>query len=1120
MRKWKRLTAIMLSAAMVVSMPGTSTFTVSAAEEDDGRAQDVFEDDEGDFYDEDVEYDYDKDDETIGVDEDSAMSGADIEDEEDWEYNDDAEADDYEEADWGNDFYWGDEEVEGVGKDGLVEEEDGYWYGSNFWNNENTEFTGEDGEALAWEDEFKDGFVSYLNSVNTEEKEKYLKVEKKTDPAVEDTAAVSVDDTHLIEGSEDLDSVLKEHGDWVDAVTTTRVVDPVGADAPITPGPEEELGEEEIYYVEDEKTKSYPEDDNSYYLYYPEDMSGETWTAAGNDDAQYAVDGQIDGEKVGVTDSENATYNYGDDYIDSVTDEERNSLTDGADEDEEEGEELSQAVDFLAQRVSKPVKGNAGEPAEGTYSQYLTTLDGGLGEDKGKEVTFAASTLNYTPSSKIYTRQALLKESPEYAYWSQGESKYYYNRLNAAEKALYDQLMVISLRYMMGKTRSIVDRNWNYLKDYVFSNQLSLKQMGSIYKIFRMSNPQFYFLRTGYSYKEDRASNTRMLWPWIYPTFSRGTGRAAMKKRIEAARTAYHKSINGKGWGGATEEERGLAIHNWIVGHVDYDHFAKSTAAQHVLDRGTQFTKIKDGKRAPDEKKTFSQSIYSVFVPKPAAYPKAYSNGVAKSDNIRYYTVCMGYAAAFTLLCNMEGIEAVSITSKGHAWNEVKFRTYMNGSRNNNGSWYMTDCTWDDTGSWQKYPVKRTFQYFERSTHWVAHREKSAKKTENHAIEPRYERFGMESSQPELAPLPDVYFLRKGEYMKNAQGGYVGMGYPVFTSAATSKLRFRYDAGTKKFVQNNNGNYIKHRIGSKTVNYNKKVKYKVQKPYKAYKVVPVKNKKGKVVRKIKKPMTKYKWVWQTKIVPQTKTIPLYVYLRYQEIFNKAGCYRNNGQSNYAWTKYIGVNDDGSVDSGMDEPSDGSGTETVAQMITETSSDSSTSGTTSGSAASITSSSSGSGSSSGSSGAFTKGAVRTAGKGASRADYVRTGKNTVRFSMSTIKGKQKKVVIPATVKIGKKTYKVTSIGKNAFAGEAQLTTIVVGKNIVKIAKGAFSGLPKLKTLILNSTKLSKKSVKGAFAGSAIRTVYVPEEALDRYRKIFTKANTGSKGRLSVRKNKQT
>ncbi len=96
---------------------------------------------------------------------------------------------------------------------------------------------------------------------------------------------------------------------------------------------------------------------------------------------------------------------------------------------------------------------------------------------------------------------------------------------------------------------------------------------------------------------------------------------------------------------------------------------------------------------------------------------------------------------------------------------------------------------------------------------------------------------------------------------------------------------------------------------------------------------------------------------------------------------------------------------------------------------------------------------------------------------------------------------KSVKIPATVKIGTKTYKVTKIEKNAFANNKKLKSVTIGKNVTgignnafknckaltkvvipagveSIGKNAFAGCSKLKTVQFKTKKLPKIG-KGAF-----------------------------------------
>lgn len=83
------------------------------------------------------------------------------------------------------------------------------------------------------------------------------------------------------------------------------------------------------------------------------------------------------------------------------------------------------------------------------------------------------------------------------------------------------------------------------------------------------------------------------------------------------------------------------------------------------------------------------------------------------------------------------------------------------------------------------------------------------------------------------------------------------------------------------------------------------------------------------------------------------------------------------------------------------------------------------------------------------------------------------------------------------------YKVTSIGKKAFAGNKTLKKVVIGKNIRSIKSKAFYNCKKLKNIKIKTTKLTKKSVgTKAFKGINKKAkVNVPNKKLVSYRKIL-------------------
>lgn len=83
---------------------------------------------------------------------------------------------------------------------------------------------------------------------------------------------------------------------------------------------------------------------------------------------------------------------------------------------------------------------------------------------------------------------------------------------------------------------------------------------------------------------------------------------------------------------------------------------------------------------------------------------------------------------------------------------------------------------------------------------------------------------------------------------------------------------------------------------------------------------------------------------------------------------------------------------------------------------------------------------------------------------------------------------KKVVIPATVKIGGITYKVTAISQNAFANNKTVTDVTIGKNVKYIYKKAFYKCSKITKLTVNTKLLTTKTVK-KYAFSSINSKVV-------------------------------
>ncbi|MBE5905161.1 MAG: hypothetical protein E7277_00005, partial [Lachnospiraceae bacterium] len=75
-------------------------------------------------------------------------------------------------------------------------------------------------------------------------------------------------------------------------------------------------------------------------------------------------------------------------------------------------------------------------------------------------------------------------------------------------------------------------------------------------------------------------------------------------------------------------------------------------------------------------------------------------------------------------------------------------------------------------------------------------------------------------------------------------------------------------------------------------------------------------------------------------------------------------------------------------------------------------------------------------------------------------------------------------VPMKVVIKGKTYKVTSIGKNAFVNASKLKKIYLGTNIKKIYKGAFKGITGKATIYVTATKSKFNAIKKMITKSGL------------------------------------
>ena len=117
-------------------------------------------------------------------------------------------------------------------------------------------------------------------------------------------------------------------------------------------------------------------------------------------------------------------------------------------------------------------------------------------------------------------------------------------------------------------------------------------------------------------------------------------------------------------------------------------------------------------------------------------------------------------------------------------------------------------------------------------------------------------------------------------------------------------------------------------------------------------------------------------------------------------------------------------------------------------------------------------------------------------------------DALRIFDDAFNNKAKTITIPATVKLGSKTYKVVAINAKGLKGFKKLTKVTIGKNVTKIGDNAFYGCRKLSTITVKSTVLKsigKNAIKGI---NKEATIKVPKKKFSKYKKLFNK-KTGYK-----------
>lgn len=108
--------------------------------------------------------------------------------------------------------------------------------------------------------------------------------------------------------------------------------------------------------------------------------------------------------------------------------------------------------------------------------------------------------------------------------------------------------------------------------------------------------------------------------------------------------------------------------------------------------------------------------------------------------------------------------------------------------------------------------------------------------------------------------------------------------------------------------------------------------------------------------------------------------------------------------------------------------------------------------------------------------------------------------------------QTSLTIPTYITFGGVRYKVTNIAANAFRDMPNLTTLVIGKNLIKINQAAFYNCPRLKTITIYSKKITSVGAKAFSKTYANAKVNVPNAYIKKYKNYLQDAGLNVKAKI--------
>lgn len=139
----------------------------------------------------------------------------------------------------------------------------------------------------------------------------------------------------------------------------------------------------------------------------------------------------------------------------------------------------------------------------------------------------ASLTSEYEVSDSAY--QSAIYDS----YWDKYSTNYFYNQLSETERTAWDAMDALCLSYLTGteSATSTGRTDYPYRTKYVTISDLDKDSAKTLARIFRFSNPQYYFLTT--AIWSGMSSGNVVLAFGVYTGFADGTARATATAAVK-----------------------------------------------------------------------------------------------------------------------------------------------------------------------------------------------------------------------------------------------------------------------------------------------------------------------------------------------------------------------------------------------------------------------------------------------------------------------------------------------------------------------------------------------------------------------------------------------------------